>query len=148
MVPPSFIEEATEHWRAAPGESLDNTLGAHAMAIVGYDDHINGGSFLIANSWGKNWGQDGYTWANYDDMIRFIRHAYQVFPEPHAVAKPGTITLKGAVDFDLNSGQMPVQTVLTRGLDRHFRPTWPWRDGYLQNETALHIRHPFQDDDP
>lgn len=116
MVPPSFIEEATEHWRAAPGESLDNTLGAHAMAIVGYDDHINGGSFLVANSWGKSWGQDGYTWANCEDMIRFVRHAYQVFPESHAAAKPGTITLKGSVDFDLNGTQMPVQTALTRGL--------------------------------
>lgn len=116
MVPPSFIEEATDQWRAAPGENLENTLGAHAMAIVGYDDHINGGSFLIANSWGKSWGDNGYTWANYADMIRFIRHAYQVFPESPAAPKPGTVTLKGTVDFDQNGGPMPVHTVLTRGL--------------------------------
>lgn len=116
MVPPSFIEEATDQWRAAPGETLENTLGAHAMAIVGYDDHINGGSFLIANSWGKSWGENGYTWANYQDMIRFIRHAYQVFPESQATPGPGAVTLKGTVDFDLNGAPMPVHTALTRGL--------------------------------
>ena len=38
-----------------PGE---RALGGHAVMAVGYDDTNN--RFLIRNSWGKDWGQDGY----------------------------------------------------------------------------------------
>lgn len=116
MVPPSFIEEATEHWQAAPGESVDNTAGGHAMAIVGYDDSVKGGSFLIANSWGKNWGSNGYTWAKYDDLVRFTRNAYQIFPEPPAKPQPQAITLKGNVDFSIGSGGMAVHSMVYKGI--------------------------------
>jgi hypothetical protein len=57
----------------------NGTVGSHAMTIVGYDDtiwtDINGdnivesselGAFKIANSWGKNYGNNGFIWAAYD----------------------------------------------------------------------------------
>ncbi|WP_291039174.1 DUF4384 domain-containing protein [Dyadobacter sp. 50-39] len=116
MVPLSFIEEATENWQAAPGESVDNTAGGHAMAVVGYDDAINGGSFLIANSWGKTWGSNGYTWAKYGDLVRFTRNAYQIFPEPVAKPQPQAVTLKGNVDFSIGSGAMAVHSTLYKGI--------------------------------
>lgn len=53
----------------------------HAMAIVGYDDNItydlNGdniiqdyekGAFKIANSWGTDYGNDGFIWVMYDAL--------------------------------------------------------------------------------
>ena len=48
--------------------------GGHQVSIVGYDDnvlcHVNGitmqGAFLIANSWGDTWANDGYFWMMYD----------------------------------------------------------------------------------
>lgn len=116
MVPLSFIEEATENWQAAPGESVDNTAGGHAMAVVGYDDAVNGGSFLIANSWGKTWGSNGYTWAKYGDLVRFTRNAYQIFPEPVAKPQPQAVTLKGNVDFSIGSGAMAVHSTLYKGI--------------------------------
>ena len=36
----------------------DIYLGDHAVVAVGYDDENK--IFIIRNSWGKNWGQDGY----------------------------------------------------------------------------------------
>ncbi len=59
------------------GESL---LGAHCMAIVGYDDnrpYYNGsttkyGAFMVVNSWGTGWGttntagKRGFMWVAYD----------------------------------------------------------------------------------
>lgn len=33
-------------------------VGAHAMAIVGYDDALDG--FIVENSWGTGWGDKGY----------------------------------------------------------------------------------------
>ena len=38
----------------------------HAMAVVGYDDRRQ--AFLIMNSWGKEWGQEGFCWVHYDLM--------------------------------------------------------------------------------
>jgi C1A family cysteine protease len=38
--------------------------GGHALAIVGYDDEKE--CFLIENSWGTGWGQDGYCQLKYN----------------------------------------------------------------------------------
>lgn len=35
----------------------ETPLGAHAMLIVG---HISGKGFLVKNSWGRSWGEDGF----------------------------------------------------------------------------------------
>lgn len=80
------------------------------MAVVGYDDHINEGSFLIANSWGKSWGSNGYTWARYTDLARFAKNAYQIYTEPAAKPLAQAVTLKGNVDFMLGNEVMAVQS--------------------------------------
>jgi C1A family cysteine protease len=36
----------------------EEALGGHAVLAVGYDDAS--GRFLVRNSWGRGWGQDGY----------------------------------------------------------------------------------------
>jgi len=40
-----------------------NTNGSHAMLVVGYDDDMN--AFKVVNSWGKNWGNSGFVWIDY-----------------------------------------------------------------------------------
>ena len=47
-------------WKKGPGETQK---GGHAMTIVGYDED----GFIIRNSWGSNWCNDGYTNLNYND---------------------------------------------------------------------------------
>lgn len=47
-----------------PNESL---LGGHAVIIIGWSDEKQ--SFLIQNSWGKNWGLKGLFWMPYSYMI-------------------------------------------------------------------------------
>jgi C1A family cysteine protease len=45
-----------EH-RYKPVNKLDNRVSkGHAITIIGYDDDINGGSWIIANSLGPKWG--------------------------------------------------------------------------------------------
>ncbi len=43
----------------------DPILGRHMIARVGYDDSL--GAWLIRNSWGSNWGMEGYCWIKYGD---------------------------------------------------------------------------------
>lgn len=41
----------------------DQWMGAHAVALIGYDDVRN--AWLCRNSWGRNWGEDGCCWIPY-----------------------------------------------------------------------------------
>ena len=58
-----------------PFPSLTDTLlGGHAMVAAGYDDKrvidMDIGAFKLRNSWGTDWGENGYGWLPY----RYIRH--------------------------------------------------------------------------
>jgi C1A family cysteine protease len=53
---------------ALPGQN-SKEYGGHANVAVGYDDmqDIGGdkGALLVRNSWGTDWGLDGYAWMSY-----------------------------------------------------------------------------------
>lgn len=51
----------------------------HMMTIVGYDDTINGGSFRVVNSWGQDWGDDGYIWMSYNDYKKYTNTTFSVY---------------------------------------------------------------------
>ncbi len=40
--------------------------GAHAICLIGYDDSMGNGAFKFINSWGTEWGLNGYGWIAYD----------------------------------------------------------------------------------
>lgn len=57
---------------------MNESGGRHAMALVGYNDDIwidrnnddiqqpnELGAYKVANSWGSNWGDNGFTWFSY-----------------------------------------------------------------------------------
>ena len=48
-----------------PNTSTEELLGGHAVCIVGYDDNLNGGRFIVRNSWGTSWGDNGYFYMPY-----------------------------------------------------------------------------------
>ena len=47
-------------------EYSETQLGAHAFAIVGYDKQ----GLWIQNSWGEEWGYEGYACISYDDWLQ------------------------------------------------------------------------------
>jgi C1A family cysteine protease len=61
------------------GEEIE---GGHAVIAVGYDDklkikndicgHETKGAVLIRNSWGTDWGEDGYGWLPYEYILKGI----------------------------------------------------------------------------
>ncbi len=55
--------------------------GGHAVVLVGYDDDkvaADGerGAFRLMNSWGTDWGDNGYMWISYHAMMALINEAY------------------------------------------------------------------------
>ena len=72
----SSIEQASETGRIPFPSPLDKIEGGHAVAAVGYDDTMkiknryggeeSLGALLLRNSWGRNWGEQGYGWLPYD----------------------------------------------------------------------------------
>jgi C1A family cysteine protease len=66
----------------------ENVLGGHAVVAAGYDDSrvvtnpIDGrsatGAFLVRNSWGTSWGEDGYGWLPYEYALQGLAEDWWV----------------------------------------------------------------------
>ena len=61
---PVYDSRVIEFWDSAYGDYQ----GGHAVAIVGYNED----GFIIRNSWGRTYGDNGYSVIPYDDFNKFM----------------------------------------------------------------------------
>jgi C1A family cysteine protease len=78
----SSIEQADASGGKIPYPTKgDKIVGGHAIVVAGYDDKMKikntiagaketTGAFLIRNSWGTGWGDNGYGWLPYDYVLK------------------------------------------------------------------------------
>ena len=60
-------------YREHPMTSEDVTC-SHAMLAVGYDDDKD--AFKLVNSWGPEWGDDGFVWVDYEAFANVLNDDY------------------------------------------------------------------------
>ena len=82
MVGESFMQGmlGKDVWIPEAGDQSMMGFGGHAICVVGYDDKKYGGSFLIMNSWGPEWGNNGFAWLRYPEFNYYVREAYGLDP--------------------------------------------------------------------
>jgi len=71
------FDEISSNGLWTPSRDEDSN-GGHAMCVIGYDDNQFGGAFKIANSWGSDFGDNGYIWVTYSDFYYYVPEAYQM----------------------------------------------------------------------
>ncbi len=101
MVGGSFMSRMVGQkvWYPGPADYAMQGYSGHAMCVVGYDDNLEGGAFQIMNSWGEEWGDQGFAWVRYRDFERFTKEAYGLYPMGKAGDKPADDRI--AVEFGL-----------------------------------------------
>ena len=69
-------------------KSSETSEGGHALCVVGYDDFKYGGAFRIVNSWGRNYGDNGYMWVKYQDFKNYVKEAYFMTLNKNVASNP------------------------------------------------------------
>ncbi len=98
---PNSFYDAKGYW--TPTEKHTGSFGGHAMCVIGYDDNVYGGAFEIQNSWGTDWGNDGYIWIKYTDFLNFTKYAFELISFPD-VSTPNTVDMSGNIKFMKSTG--------------------------------------------
>lgn len=70
-IPGGYYDGAAQTGRMPKlGEVPEGNAGGHSMLVVGYDDADK--TWLVRNSWGKDWADKGYVRIPYDTFARFV----------------------------------------------------------------------------
>ena len=109
----------------------------HMVAIVGWDDSINGGSWRMKNSWGADWGQNGYAWVKYGCYKIASEAAWVVYkndgPSPTPPPGPNPPSVDLPTDLLVRYGKTLVLAVKAEAGVTY---TW-FKDGVKVGEGAL-----------
>lgn len=125
---PTSFYNAKDLWKPDSIEYTKN-FGGHALAVIGYDDEKYDGAFEILNSWGSNWGNNGYTWVKYSDFNHFCVWAGEEIPGPKV--EEGNYGISGSISFSLGTG-LPIKLLKN---NNYFQMTESYASGTLFNLT-------------
>lgn len=82
---------STGIWSPASDEGAPER---HAVCIIGFDDKMNGGSFEVMNSWGTEWGNNGFGWLSYEQVMKYGNYVVEMMD-----IEPGKTEISGNIEF-------------------------------------------------
>lgn len=131
-------------------------IAGHMITIVGYDDNFeydinrNGtieefekGAFKIANSWGTQWGSDGYAWIIYDSLNKVSnvpnRNEIPLLNNNYIVINVQSYTPKLTAEITLtHSVRNQISIVLgSSALDKTIPERTKWYTGFSKSSGAF-----------
>jgi C1A family cysteine protease len=103
MVNEDFMSYSSGVYKHTTGKFL----GGHAISIVGYDDTTQ--SFIIRNSWGPEWGENGFGHVSYTDVsgVGSQTWAFQI-PSVN-----GSVFIQSPRDYTYASNKLALKTEST-----------------------------------
>jgi hypothetical protein len=134
MCADSFFD-AKGVWQPTAAE-YEKSFSGHAMVTIGYDDAQYGGAFLIMNSWGTEWGNQGFMWIRYNDFAHFVKYAFEMIEkQPEEKLSNGGILIKKS-----DGNTMNVEKI----SDAFYRTTTSYSSGtafrlYISNQQPAYI---------
>ena len=98
--PESFTEaKGKVFWEKQKTDS-EVPQNGHALTVIGYDDAMKGGAFELMNSWGTEWGEQGFIWISYKDFNQYCFEAFDM-----TLPEIDTKRVEGKLDFQLSAGE-------------------------------------------
>lgn len=108
-------------------DAICMNLIAVGEAVKGLDKHDEkfGGAFLIMNSCGETWGENGFTWVTYSDYAKTVEWAYEMYvrkvPKPSPTPEIQKNSLVGSLQLQLSTGEMMIpKCKVQKGLTRYY----------------------------
>lgn len=120
---------------------FDN-MSNHAIALVGWDDNPpeggNGGCWILRNSWGRSWGENGYMRIRYFSAGVNCHNAYLEAESPDV----GTLKIYGKVQ--VNAADSSTTTVTLSGSDTFEVITYAGDYGFPALKPGTYRLTPYQ----
>ena len=136
---------ATSNFIAYSGGVFDersNSAINHAVTLIGWDD--SKGAWLVRNSWGTNWGEDGYGWVEYGSNSIGAYAAWAMVEED---ANASNNNNAGPVVQNFDERNVRVVNDSGQDLELHVqwyanRGGWTWLPGAPGSNTAADYELP------
>lgn len=94
--------------------------GGHAVVLTGYDNEKQ--AFRLLNSWGPNWGENGYIWATYEKIQQAMYNDVYVLQKDNLLTPTNEVGGTGVTfvkDFKIPSDNIvfyPTQQIFTNQM--------------------------------
>ncbi len=126
---PNFDNIAAYDYVYTVHDVYGEVRGGHAVAIVGFDDSFETadgvGAVRVVNSWGANWGDNGFFWMSYEALQNdIIGWGYALYSEDRIGYEPSLLAHvtvehgdRHAVKFMLGFGERTMPLVTSSFFD-------------------------------
>ena len=97
------IEIGQTIWK--PNSTETKELTGHAMVVTGFNKKLR--RFELMNSWGTNWGEQGFIWISFDDFAKHALYGFQLLPDNwHPVYQPDQLPMVDQQPTNSMSGNL------------------------------------------
>lgn len=114
-IAPSFYQISRSNPVMPYYTSTEALLGYHEITLVGFTIRNGKPCYKALNSWGKEWGEDGYFYIPFDlSMVEAWSITDQIIPEGEKMSTPYDRTIQSIVIHHMGDSLSPDVSILNR----------------------------------